>query len=348
MYTPKFSYSDKVVQNLVKAERIRSSLENADLSYNSRFKLTNQAKAIDIFHIAHMLKVDMTISEAEKFIKTPEIEIAEIPKGNILYNFKNTLDFNRSGSTEVFTELDTGLILHLNKLMQHEWRETWEANLRSFNDQIDGRWDSFIGFVDNSIKPAEIADELDSLIEWYKYSIPSITPLVRIAIVFYRLIEIAPFAGANKFVTISIIDSLLYANGYGGKIYASIARTVDANEERFLKILEVVKRTHEISHFIDLFISCVSEDMSKTREIVNEFKIKEEKTKEQPFLDLNKRQLKIIKYLQTVPTIQREDYCHMMDVSTMTAFRDLKDLVRKKLIKLDGKGRGTKYKLASY
>jgi hypothetical protein len=32
----------------------------------------------------------------------------------------------------------------------------------------------------------------------------------------------------------------------------------------------------------------------------------------------------------------------------MTAFRDLKDLVRKKLIKLDGKGRGTKYKLASY
>jgi hypothetical protein len=31
----------------------------------------------------------------------------------------------------------------------------------------------------------------------------------------------------------------------------------------------------------------------------------------------------------------------------MTAFRDLKDLVRKKLIKMDGEGRGTKYFLSS-
>ena len=73
----------------------------------------------------------------------------------------------------------------------------------------------------------------------------------------------------------------------------------------------------------------------------------EKRNTSQPFLDLNKRQLKILRYLQNIPTVQRDDYCQMMDVSTMTAYRDLNDLVSKKLIKVEGQGRGTKYKLAS-
>ena len=75
--------------------------------------------------------------------------------------------------------------------------------------------------------------------------------------------------------------------------------------------------------------------------------MEDERAKKQPFLDLNPRQLKVLRYLQNVPYIKREDYCHMMDVSTMTAFRDVNDLVRKKLLKVEGQGRGTKYRLST-
>ncbi|MCA9382649.1 DeoR family transcriptional regulator, partial [Candidatus Dojkabacteria bacterium] len=64
-------------------------------------------------------------------------------------------------------------------------------------------------------------------------------------------------------------------------------------------------------------------------------------------LDLNKRQLKILRYLQNVPQVKREDYVHMMNVSTMTAYRDLQGLVDKDLLKVYGKGRGTKYSLVN-
>jgi len=37
----------------------------------------------------------------------------------------------------------------------------------------------------------------------------------------------------------------------------------------------------------------------------------------------------------------------MMDVSTMTAYRDLTELMEKKLVKLEGQGRGTKYMLSN-
>jgi hypothetical protein len=38
----------------------------------------------------------------------------------------------------------------------------------------------------------------------------------------------------------------------------------------------------------------------------------ETNTNSQPLLDLNKRQLKILRYLQTIPTVKREEYCQCL------------------------------------
>ena len=75
--------------------------------------------------------------------------------------------------------------------------------------------------------------------------------------------------------------------------------------------------------------------------------IKEGESKKQPFLNLNKRQLKILKYLQKISQIKREEYVEIMEVSTMTAYRDLDELVKKGLLKVSGQGRSTRYILAS-
>ena len=87
--------------------------------------------------------------------------------------------------------------------------------------------------------------------------------------------------------------------------------------------------------------------MLETREEMVKTLNEEDKSSKKPFLDLNKRQLKILRYLQTIPTVKREDYVQMMDVSTMTAYRDLTELMEKKLVKLEGQGRGTKYMLSN-
>jgi predicted HTH transcriptional regulator len=108
------------------------------------------------------------------------------------------------------------------------------------------------------------------------------------------------------------------------------------------------KQNFESSLWIERFVKSMARDVEEQKnEIDKQMAEEQEKNAKQPFLDLNKRQLKILKYLQTIPTVKREDYCAMMDVSTMTAYRDLDDLVNKKLIKVEGRGRGTKYMLVS-
>ncbi|MCA9386539.1 Fic family protein [Candidatus Dojkabacteria bacterium] len=347
MYTPKFNYSDKVVQNLVKIERNRTQLENVDLSYVIKNKIQFQNKAVDILHFSNFLGLEFTLKDAEKVTNSTRPENVDETRSIILKNFKNALDFSRSNVAETYSEFDRPIILHLTKLLLSQWRETWEVTFRNFEDRIDDRWDSYVGLRDVNIRSNEIENEINELIEWYKYSSPTIAPLVRIAVVFFRLIEISPFTAGNKFIITAIIDYLMLKNNFGGKTHSSTLRMINQNEEKIQKAYDIVRKTYDLSHWIDIFTSIVMNDLIESREEIHDFVIEEEKSKQQPFLNLNKRQLKVLKYLQNVPTIKREDYCHMMDVSTMTAFRDLDDLVRKKLLKIEGRGRGTKYKLAT-
>jgi Fic family protein len=297
--------------------------------------------------MGHILKTDITIKDAEKIVISNKLENIDEPRYTILKNFKNSLDFNRSNIADTYSELDTSVVIHLSKLILSQWRETWEANYRNFSDKIDDRWDTFVRFRDPNLLVQHIPQEIDNLVEWYKFSIPTITPIVRIAVLFYRFIEISPFIAGNKFILIALLDYLLLKNGFSSKSYSSLTRVIDLHEEKFSKTFEVIKKTYDLSLWIDAFAQTMLEELTLVREEIEKFIVLEEKAKAQPFLNLNKRQLKVLKYLQKVPIIKREDYCHMMEVSTMTAFRDLNDLVRKKLVKVEGKGRGTIYKLST-
>jgi Fic family protein len=347
MYTPKFNYSDKVVQNLVKIERSKTILENLDLSYGIRQKLLTQLKAKDIMHLANGMGLDITLKDAEKLVNSQRIESVDETRSTILKNFKNAIDFNRSNVADTYAEFDRSVLFHITKLILNQWRETWEVNVRNFHDKLDERWDNYVTMRDTNISVNDIDSEINELIEWYKYSIPAITPVVRIAIVMYRLIEISAFSAGNKFIIWALIDYMLLKNGLSSRSYVSVIQMLSGSEERILKGYEIVRKTYDLSHWIDIFTSIISSELMSVREQIHEFVTEEEKSKQQPFLNLNKRQLKVLKYLQNVPVIKREDYCHMMEVSTMTAFRDLNDLVRKKLVKVEGKGRGTRYKLSS-
>ncbi|MDQ7020842.1 MAG: hypothetical protein Q9M91_03260 [Candidatus Dojkabacteria bacterium] len=215
------------------------------------------------------------------------------------------------------------------------------------NDKIDDRWDNYVDLRDPNIASHEIDSAVEDLVDWYLNSMIVITPVVRIGVLIFRLMEISPYIAGNKLTIAALLDYLLLKQGMSSKIYTSTLKFLENSEKKLMASFDLSRRSHDLSLWLENFTDGLVRELVTVREDIDRFIIEDEKSKKQPFLDLNKRQLKVLKYLQTVPTIKREDYCHMMDVSTMTAFRDMKDLVRKKLIKTEGKGRGTKYKLAS-
>jgi predicted HTH transcriptional regulator len=342
-----FNYTDKIVNNLLKIEVLRSNIERIDFSTDTKYKLTLNTKINELFFIANSLGLDYSLKDAEKVITGICPENENDKRIQLLFNFKSIIEFNRSNFIDIHGEPDLDLLKKLNQLICENIFNILEAKIREGNDSLVTKYDNWIILRDKDITNEHVTDEMEELIMWNKDNSPYVNGLIRYLILIFNLIDIAPFVAANKFTILALADLLFYKYGLSTKIFTSTNLCFLLNEDKVIQTFAIAKTNQDCSLWVQEVLNLIIKSLQKTQEELQLYIMEEEKSKKQPFLDLNKRQLKILRYLQNVPNIKREDYCHMMEVSSMTAFRDLDDLVRKKLIKVEGKGRGTKYRLAS-
>lgn len=358
MYDPKYSLSHSLVNNLIKFEVDRHLFEDKEMRDNSKDVLNARTKALNLLHLGHIIGVNLTLKDAEKLAEGKRIETEDL-RGIILNNYRNVIEFIRSSATDTYVEIDLNVLVHLNRLLVMDWKQSWEAKFRIGGESIDVAFDNWVDYHDRTIQPVNIQEELNELIDWYKSKISKINPLIRIGIFIYRLVRIYPFIALNKLTIMAITDYLLHKNGYLNSTFIPTARVFDTFDEEFIDSwnnaiqgslnpeTNQVEKVDDMTLWIERFVRNLAGDMQDTKDLMQRQVIEEERSVKQPFLDLNKRQLKILKYLQTIPTVKREDYVQMMNVSTMTAYRDINELVDKKLLKTNGRGRGTKYMLKS-
>lgn len=344
MFKPKYTITDNMLSNIVKIELDKQSVALQELTSQDINAFNNHSKAVSIFHLAHIIGVEMTLKDAQKAVEGKKISTPDA-RGAILNNFKNVLDYVRANLADSYIDLEINVLVHLNKIILTDWKETWEARTRSSASEADKLLDNWTGIRDP--EPGLIEDRLNQLIDWYKNSQNMIHPLIRIGIVILEMIRIAPFQYCNQLTILAIIDFLMYRNNISSTTFLPAIKDFDIHDQEYQIAWREAIDKDDMTVWLDRFIQNLTVEISDSKNQVLKKTQEEIKNTKQPFLDLNRRQLKILRYLQTIPTVKREDYVQMMDVSTMTAFRDLFDLVRKKLIKVEGKGRGTKYVLAS-
>ncbi len=343
---PKYTITDKLLSTIVKLENIKTRMEVRDIPYNLKTKLELSSKAGNIFHMAHLLGIDLTLKDAEKLAEGRKLQSDQ--ETHKLVNFRNVLEYNRANVLSNYADIEPALILHLNKIVITDWRETWDSKFRSVEEDKDEEYGAWTELLDDKYKEIDVLGEVSELLDWFKINSPIVHPLIRIGAVLYRLIEIKPFTAGNVMTILAIADLLLHNYGFVSQTMLPITKTFQVHEDQLLYAIRMSKKNHDITFWLEQLTEKIYADVKEINDSVEKvITEEEEKSKNQPFLDLNKRQLKALKYLQSIPTVKREDYCQMMDVSTMTAFRDLNDLVSKKLLKVEGRGRGTKYKLYS-
>jgi Fic family protein len=345
MLDKNYKITTKIVSNIVRFEVAKTLISKVELNNRISKELPSKIKSTSIFYIARMMGVELTIKDAQKVIEGKKI-VTQDERGQLINNFKNVLEFTRSSGVDKNMRIDLNLLLHINKILITDWKQIWEAKLRTSNELPDPTLEDWFPIVQPYIPNEDIQYSLLTLLDWYNDDMDEIPTLLKISIFVYQLLIIQPFTNLNKFTIIAIADLLLFKNGYCDNSNFNIPKNFASSGTTYITIAQRSMIENEFTTWIELFTLSMAKEMEAAhKEIATEVQLASEKEKKQPFLDLNKRQLKILKYLQTIPTVKREDYVHMLEVSSMTAFRDLNELVDKKLIKIQGKGRGTKYML---
>lgn len=346
MYEPKFKLTHTILNNIVKFETERKGILDLDLDNDVIGKVRLAANSTDIFHLGHLFGVNITLKTARKIASGKTLSVGDY-KGLYLTNFRNAMEYILSTQTSYYP-VQGNILLHLNRILINNIVEEWEAKYRTSGEAIDERDDNWIAFRDQNIPSLEVQTQALAVINWFTSTTSKIHPLISIPAVVYRIMRISPFVFANKLSILSLCKFLFFKTDYVINDFLPVIKNYDVYEDEYIEAWkQAANETEDITLWIERFTRNFAGEVVALRESIEKINEEYKEKNKQPFLNLNKRQLKILRYLQNIPEIKREEYVQMMEVSTMTAYRDLNMLLKKGLIRVDGQGRGTRYMLVS-
>lgn len=347
MYTPTLSLTHKIVHYLIKLEHAAKEIRNSPISIKTREKVLDRMSAENIYNIGKFTGVEISFKEAEKISRGKSL-ISPGTKVGFLSNYRSSLDFIYSSGNDEYISFSPSLLLHLNKLLLNGIVDSWDAGrFRNINEEPRDTYDAWLNKADTDNAGAELQKHFFEVLNWYSENKFMIHPVVKIACVIYELFNTYPFVAGNQ-VTIAATTELLFEKSklsLGG-IFPVARNFVLYDEEYIGALTSCQKNNNNLTTWVETFVRGVALDIVSIKNEV--IRIEEEKVqmKKKRLLDLNSRQLKIVKHLRhNKNRISRSDYVKMMGVSTMTAYRDLNELVDRKIIEQRGGGRSTHYRL---
>ena len=346
MFEPKYQITDSMVLNIAKFEQTKSLIYDLNLKDDKLSRLRKSFNSKEIFHLAKLLNIKNTIKDAEKIISGKTTQTQNVNNMHLV-NFRNAIEYILSTHT-MFYSIQQNLLTHLNKILIKGFAEEWDARYRTNDEELKSEGDDWLSFRDTSISPGEIQTQIIDMIEWFSQTTGKVHPLIQIPIMIFRFIQIAPFMMANKITNLAFTKFLYLKTGYSIEGLFPAVRNYDLHQTEYSEAWKAISTGEgDLTMWLEKYIRDVAGDVSVIHESIEKIEEEEKEKNKQPFLSLNRRQLRILRYLQNIPQVKREEYVEMLDVSTMTAFRDLDGLVKKGLIRVEGKGRGTVYVLSS-
>ncbi len=176
-----------------------------------------------------------------------------------------------------------------------------------------------------------------------------IHPIFRAAITHYQLVYIHPFIEGNGRTARALASLVLYQSGYDFKKFFSIEQYFDADVEQYYNALLSVQQHEQtdLTYWLEYFCYGLAVEIDKIKlqvmRLSKDLRLKRELGKQ---VALSERQIILLETLQNQGEITSEDAQMLLpNVSTDTILRDMKDLIKKGVVRKQGVTKGVRYVL---
>jgi Fic family protein len=176
-----------------------------------------------------------------------------------------------------------------------------------------------------------------------------IHPIFRAAITHYMIVYIHPFIEGNGRTARAMASLVLYQSGYDFKKFFSLEQYFDSDVERYYQALLSVQQSAgaELTFWLEYFCYGVAIEIDKIKSQVmklsKDLKFKRELGTQ---VALSERQIILLEALQNGAELTSDMAQQLLpNVSTDTILRDMKDLIKKGVVKKFGVTKGVRYVL---
>ena len=196
--------------------------------------------------------------------------------------------------------------------------------------------------------PDIVKKEMDIFLDWINNEI-EIDGVLKAAIAHFWFIIIHPFDDGNGRIARALTDMLLARAEETSQRYYSFSNQILTEKKRYYQILQKTQYNFEdITEWLDWFLNCLYRSLQSTEETLRKILVKSEFWEKHTETSLNARQrLMLNKLLDGFDgKLKTSKWAKITKSSSDTALRDIKDLIKKGILKQEESGgRSTNYEL---
>ncbi|NQT22526.1 MAG: Fic family protein [Candidatus Omnitrophica bacterium] len=234
----------------------------------------------------------------------------------------------------------------LTKIRTGEWRG--KERMRVVSGRMGREKVHFEAPPDN-----KVAYEMKKFIAWWDKEAKGLDGLLRAAIAHFYFVTIHPFEDGNGRIARALTDMALAQDEKMPKRYYSLSSRIMAERKAYYDILEKVQKgTLDITDWLVWFLNCYTRAINDSKVAISKSLQKAAFWQKNAQTILNKNQQKVINRLLDaglggfVGGLTTRKYVSIAKVSRATAYRDITDLVNKKiLVQHKTKGRSVYYEV---
>jgi Fic family protein len=345
MYQPNFSITNKILKYMGVIEAAKEVIENAPLvpAWEARFR--EDALVRTVHHGTHIEGNELTISEAERLLAGAKIIGRERDIQEVL-NYRNVLKFIESYDK---TDISEETLKHIHELTVHRilpddaigvYRKTQVVVKNSQTGEVTFRPPPAI----------EVPFLMASFLQWVNgTTVDDVHTVLKAGIAHYEVVRIHPFLDGNGRVARGIATLVLTKAGYDIKRFFSLEEYYDREPVSYYDSLQnVAKLGGNLTPWLEYFSEGLAIELTRVKEKVKSLStdLKLKKSLGGQPLSLTERQIKIVEFVQENGFLQNKTFFELFPmISEDTVLRELKDLIKKGIVKKEGTTKGVRYVL---
>lgn len=344
MFTPTFTITNKILNNIAKIEAAEEMIRHSPLLplWEKQFKEDAVVRAV--YHGTHIEGNLLHKDEAKDVLLGKEVigrprDIQEI------INYRKVIEFIDEEAKKKIDKVTETLIKKLHRIIVYKiLPEDQAGEYRTKQVIIRNSQTGEVTF--RPPPPIEIPFLMREFVYWMnRYNNQEIHPVIKAGIVHHELVRIHPFIDGNGRIARLVATLILFLGGYDIRRFFSLEEYYDKDAIFYYTNLQKAT-SGDLNSWLEYFTYGATIEFGKIKDKIlklsRDVKLKEKFGGQQIYL--TERQIKIIEYLQEVGFLQNQNFADLFpQISEDTVLRDLQDLIKKGLIKKVGSTKAARY-----
>ena len=348
MYSPKFSITNQILKNIGTIEAAREVIINAPMvpAYEKKFR--EEAIVRTVHHGTHIEGNELNITEASAVLKGQPIvgrdrDIQEVINYRNVVNYLEYVAKGEVSSGKITQEVVKKIhSFTVEKLLPPDregiYRTTQVVVKNSLTNEITFRPPPAI----------EVPYQMEEFLTWLNnLKSDEVHPVLKAGIVHYELVRIHPFVDGNGRMARAVATLVLFLDDYDVKKFFSLEEYYDKDAASYYSSLKTAE-SGDLTDWLTYFSLGLAIELTRIKEKVQrlstDIHLKEKLGGKQIFL--SERQIAIMEYIQRVGYLSNQGFADLFPkISEDTILRDLHDLIKKGIVKKEGKTKASRYML---